>query len=71
MTHAGRNLATALFCIMALAPVLTAGDTARASLSGKRTAIKLLAGEAGRTLKQHATRTAPRRRPAMDIRGTL
>lgn len=60
MTQSGKNKATALFCLMALAPVLAANDPARRPMPGLRTAIKLIAGEAARTSRKHTNLCCPR-----------
>jgi hypothetical protein len=54
MTQSQRKLATVTFCLMALVPVFAPSERPRAPLSGKRTAIKLIAGEAARAATKHA-----------------
>jgi hypothetical protein len=54
MTQSTRNMATAIFCLVALVPVVAASPAARSPISGTRTAVNLLASEAQRTVKKLA-----------------
>jgi hypothetical protein len=54
MTQSTRNMAMAIFCLVALVPVVAASPAARSPVSGTRTAVNLLASEAHRTVKKLA-----------------
>ena len=51
MMQSTRNIATAIYCLVALVPVVAANPTARSPISGTRTAVHLLASVAHRTVK--------------------
>jgi hypothetical protein len=75
MTQYGRNMATAIFCLVVLVPGFAANDTARTPMSGTRTAIRLVTQayriEACRTLEKHAHLPSLGRRPGKDSASVL